>query len=127
MSAESRVEDMVRQAMASGFACIGERIGAGEVDLSAPLTEALGDYPAEFIRIRAALFDGLFVTPEQEAQLRHAGAERELVDVTRAIRAHHQQWEDDDSLSEDYFRGHVDAEQIVGDHLSALRARGEQS
>lgn len=56
-----------------------------------------------------------------------SGAERELATLSRAIRAHRQRWEDDDSLSDDYFRGHADVEQIVNEHLSALRARGGAS
>ena len=55
----SALEELVRQAMASGAVCFCERVGKGEVDLSAPRTHSLGDFPAEFIKIRTDLIDDL--------------------------------------------------------------------
>ena len=58
---------MLRQAMASGAVAFVEKVRAGEVDPSAPMTEAFGDFPRKFLSIRADLFDGLLVTPERDA------------------------------------------------------------
>jgi hypothetical protein len=50
-------EELVRQAMGSGVACFADRVAAGQIDMTAPLTEAFGDFPAEFLRIRPQLLD----------------------------------------------------------------------
>ena len=62
-----RAVEMLRQAMASGAAAFVEKVRAGEVDPSAPMTEAFGDFPREFLSIRASLFDGLLASPERDA------------------------------------------------------------
>ena len=51
----SAVEDLVRAAMGAGAMCIMEKAAAGEIDPRAPLGDALGDFPAEFVKIRAGL------------------------------------------------------------------------
>ena len=65
MSTEKRLNEdalvgLVRAAMAAGVACAMDRYRAGEIDLSAPLGDAFGDFPAEFLRIRRSLVDALF-------------------------------------------------------------------
>lgn len=57
----SALEELIRQAMGSGFVCIAERAAKGEIDLNGPVTDALGDFPAEFIRIRTDLVDAVHV------------------------------------------------------------------
>lgn len=51
--------DLVRQAMASGVACFSDKLGAGEIDPRAPLTDAFGDFPAEFLKYRPDLIEAL--------------------------------------------------------------------
>lgn len=58
--------ELVRAAMASGVAYALEEYRAGRVDLAAPLGDAFGDYPAEFLRIRSALVEALAVSGEAE-------------------------------------------------------------
>lgn len=55
----SALENLVRAAMASGFACISERMATGEADLAAPLTDVLGDFPSQFLAIRPTLVEDL--------------------------------------------------------------------
>lgn len=55
----SALEDLVREAMGSGVACFTDKVRAGQVDSSAPLTHAFGDFPAEFLRIRTDLVDAV--------------------------------------------------------------------
>lgn len=54
---ETALEYLVREAMASGAACFNGRAQAGEVDLNAPLDEAFGDFPKQWIQIRSDLVD----------------------------------------------------------------------
>lgn len=51
--------ELVRQAMGSGAVVFCEKAGRGEMDMAAPVTEAFGDFPAEFLRIRPDLVDAL--------------------------------------------------------------------
>ncbi|MFI7168492.1 hypothetical protein [Rhodococcoides fascians] len=51
----SVVEDLISTAMAAGAACIADRGRKGLVDMNAPLSDALGDYPMEFVSIRPSL------------------------------------------------------------------------
>lgn len=51
------LERLVRAAMGSGAACFAEKAGRGELDPSAPLAEAFGDFPAEFLTYRPSLVD----------------------------------------------------------------------
>ena len=76
-----RAVEMLRQAMASGAVAFVEKVRAGEVDPSAPMTEAFGDFPRKFLSIRADLFDGLLVTPERDA----AVAAKALREAAEAI------------------------------------------
>ena len=55
----SALEELVRQAMASGAVCFCEKAGTGQVDFSAPVTDAMGDFPAQWIEIRRSLVDDL--------------------------------------------------------------------
>ena len=59
---ESALEYLVRQAMASGAACFT----AGAVDPSAPLDEAFGDFPRQWIQIRSDMVEDMIA--EQEAR-----------------------------------------------------------
>lgn len=56
--------DLVRQAMASGVACFSDKLGAGKINLTAPLTDAFGDFPAEFLKYRPDLIEALTAAPE---------------------------------------------------------------
>jgi hypothetical protein len=56
------LEDLVRCAMAAGVACFTDRARKGEIDPSAPLGDAFGDFPAEFLDMRPALVEALGVT-----------------------------------------------------------------
>lgn len=58
---QDALENLVRQAMGAGVACFAEKARAGEVDLMAPLSDAFGDFPAEFLRIRSSIVDALLV------------------------------------------------------------------
>jgi hypothetical protein len=53
------LEDLVRHAMASGAACFMEKAARGQVALNAPLMDAFGDFPAEFLRLRQDLTENL--------------------------------------------------------------------
>lgn len=56
---ETALHAFTRAAMAAGAFAIFERAGRGELQPTTPLTDALGDFPAEFCRIRRALVDAL--------------------------------------------------------------------
>lgn len=58
LNREALVE-LVRQAMGAGVACFTDRVRDGLVDMQTPLTDAFGDFPAEFLRIRTDLVDAL--------------------------------------------------------------------
>lgn len=45
--------------MGSGVACFTDRVRHGDVDSSAPITEAFGTFPAEFLDIRSDLVDAV--------------------------------------------------------------------
>lgn len=53
------LEGLVREAMASGFVYLSERIAAGQVGRAELPTLALGDFPAGFLRIRTDLVEAL--------------------------------------------------------------------
>lgn len=55
----SALEELVRQAMGSGVVCFTDRVRHGDVDSSAPITEAFGTFPAEFLDIRSDLVDAV--------------------------------------------------------------------
>lgn len=56
-TAREALERLVRAAMGAGIACFMDRLRSGEVDPHAPLPEAFGDFPAEFLRLRRYLVD----------------------------------------------------------------------
>jgi hypothetical protein len=51
--------ELVRNAMASGAMVFIEKATRGEVDPSAALGDAFGDFPQEFIGMRSDLIDAL--------------------------------------------------------------------
>lgn len=53
------LEELVRNAMCAGFACIAERVGRGEVSRNTSLMEVLDDFPQEFLTIRSGLVEDL--------------------------------------------------------------------
>lgn len=53
------LENLIRHAMAAGTAVWAERMSKGEVDMDAPLTDAFGDFPTQFLNIRPGLLEGL--------------------------------------------------------------------
>lgn len=61
---EAALVELVRQAMGSGVACFADRMAEGLVRRDAPLTEAFGDYPAEWVQLRRSLVDAL-LEPEE--------------------------------------------------------------
>lgn len=59
---QAALVNLVRSAMASGAMCFMEKARDGLVDPLAPLaplTDAFGEFPAEFLRIRVDLVDAL--------------------------------------------------------------------
>jgi hypothetical protein len=46
-------------AMGAGIAAFTEKAQSGEIDLSLPLSEMLGDFPAQFCSIRSHLVSAL--------------------------------------------------------------------
>lgn len=53
------LERLIRGAMASGAMCLVERANAGQIDLTASLSDVLGDYPTQWIAIRADLVEDM--------------------------------------------------------------------
>lgn len=53
------VEELVRAAMGAGVACFMDKAEAGQVDMGAPLGDAFGDFPSDFIEIRRSLVDAV--------------------------------------------------------------------
>jgi hypothetical protein len=53
------LETLVRTAMASGAACFMDKARLGAVDPYEALTDAFGDFPAQFIATRTDLVDAL--------------------------------------------------------------------
>lgn len=56
---EKALEELVRNAMASGAMVFAEKAGRGEVDPAAPLTDVFDDFPADFVRFRRDLVEAL--------------------------------------------------------------------
>lgn len=54
-----RLAEVIRDVMASGAACFAGRLSEGLVDRNAPMGEALGDFPSEFLAIRPSIIDDL--------------------------------------------------------------------
>lgn len=63
---ETALIELVRAAMGSGVACFTDRAREGKVNMAAPLTDAFGDFPAEFLRIRTDLVDALLAPADPE-------------------------------------------------------------
>jgi len=55
------LEELVRQAMGSGVVCFTDKLRDGQVDPSAPMSDAFGDFPAKFLEIRTDLVDAVVV------------------------------------------------------------------
>jgi hypothetical protein len=51
--------------MAAGVACFTDRVKSGQVDPTAPLADSFGDFPEEFLRIRAGLVEALEEDPTE--------------------------------------------------------------
>ena len=54
---DSPLGRIVREIMACGFACASEHLR--DVDMDAPLSDILGNFPDEFLRYRPGLVDDL--------------------------------------------------------------------
>jgi hypothetical protein len=56
---QEALEHLVRHAMAAGVAAWADRLRDGLIDMGAPLVDCFGDAPADFLRIRPGLLEGL--------------------------------------------------------------------
>ena len=114
------LEPLIRAAMAAGAMCAAERARDGLIDPCAPLGDAFGDFPAEFLSIRR------FTVDDALARIR-AEALREAI--------HHVRWVYDlqcpvrpakDYVSPGARIAHLWWQQVLGDVLEDLTARADR-
>lgn len=71
MSDNAAAEKLVRAAMGAGVACFTDKLKAGQINPLAPLDQAFGDFPREFLTIRPGLLADVLaaLTPEDVPHL----------------------------------------------------------